>query len=137
MKTLTFQSKIDTWLGATLVFAAGSTLWGSVQTGQWLPIALTVAVFGVFVFPLRYELHEDALVVRAGLIRYRRPYAQITAAVPNHNLLSAPALSIDRLLITSTGSMGVNISPADREGFLAALAARAPHLVLVEGGLVG
>ena len=136
MKTLTFQSKVDTWLGAVLVLGAGSTLWGSVHTGQWLPIALTVAVFGLLVFPMRYELHEDALVVRAGLIRYRRPYAAITGAIPNHNLLSAPALSIDRLLITSKGGLGVNISPADRDAFLAALAARAPHLIAIEGGLV-
>ena len=136
MKTLKFQSKVDTWLAATLVVAAGATSWSAVQSGQWLPVALTVGVFAVFLFPMRYELRADALVIRAGLIRYRRPYAGITAVTPNRNPLSAPALSLDRVLVTSRERFGVNISPADRAKFLAALAERAPHLVHTnDGGL--
>ena len=137
MKVATFHSKIDTWLGAVLVLAAGSTFWAAAQTGAWLPIAAVVGVLGLAVFPLRYELHDDALVVRSGLFRYRRPYTAITSVVPNHNPLSAPALSLDRILVTSSGSRGVNISPAARDRFLSELAKRAPHLARTEqGGLV-
>lgn len=137
MRTETFHSKIDTWLGAALVLAAGSTFWAAATSGLWMPVGAMVAVLALAVFPLRYELHDDALVVRSGLLRYRRSYADITSLAPNHNLLSAPALSIDRVLVTSKGSRGVNISPADRERFLTALTQRAPHLVRTDaGGLV-
>ena len=137
MKGATFHSKIDTWLAAVLVLAAGSTFWSAVQTGHWMPVATVVAVMALVVFPMRYELHDDALVVRAGLVRTRRPYADITSLVPNRNLLSAPAMSLDRLLVTSRHRRGVNISPADRERFLNELSRRAPHLVRTDdGGLV-
>lgn len=134
MKTLRFQSKIDTWLAVVLVAAAGVTFWGSVQSGQWFSTAVMTVVLGLVVFPMHYELQPDALVVRSGFIRYRRAYADITAATPNRSPLSAPALSMDRLLISSKGALGVNISPADRETFLAALAERAPHLVRTQDG---
>lgn len=134
MKTLRFQSKIDTWLAVVLVVAAGTTFWGSLQSGQWFSTAVMTGVFGLFVFPMRYELQADALVVRSGLIRYRRPYADITAAKPNRSPFSAPALSIDRLLISSKGRLGVNISPANREAFITALVQRAPHLVRTKDG---
>ncbi len=134
MRPETFHSKIDTWLGAALVLAAGSTLWTAMTTGQWLPVAAVFAVLATAVFPMRYELHGDAMLVRSGLLRYRLPYAEITSLVPNRNLLSAPALSLDRVLVTSKVHRGINISPADREGFFDALIQRAPHLVRVEGG---
>lgn len=137
MKVATFHSKIDTWLGAVLVLAAGSTVWAALQTGAWIPVATMAAVLALAVFPLRYELHADALVVRSGLFRYRRPYADITSLAPNRNPLSAPALSLDRLLVTSATGRGVNISPAARARFMDELAARAPHLVRTpDGGLV-
>lgn len=134
MRVATFHSKIDTWLGAVLVLAAGSTLWAAVQSGAWIPVAAMVGILAVAVFPLRYELHADALVVRSGLLRYRRAYGDIMSLAPNHNLLSAPALSIDRVLVTSKGMRGLNISPSDRERFLDALVERAPHLVRTPGG---
>lgn len=134
MKTLRFQSKIDAWLAVVLVAAAGVTFWGSVQTGEWFSTAVMTGVFALVVFPMHYELQADALVVRAGLIRYRRPYADITAAKPNRSPFSAPAMSLDRLLISSKKGLGVNISPAKREAFIAALAERAPHLVRTDDG---
>ena len=134
MKTLRFQSKIDTWLAVVLVAAAGATFWGSVQSGQWFSTVVMTAVLGLLVFPMHYELQDDALVVRAGLIRYRRAYADITAAKPNRSPFSAPALSLDRLLISSKRGLGVNISPANREAFITALIERAPHLVRTEDG---
>lgn len=128
MTPLTFRSKIDTWIAGMLVAGAGLTAWTAVQSGAWMPVAITVGIFAGLVFPLRYELHEDALVVRSGFIRYRRPYATLLAATPNRSWISAPALSLDRLLISSSDARSINISPANRERFLAALAERAPQL---------
>ena len=59
MKTLTFRSKVDTWLGAALVAATAATLWGSVHGGTWMPTLTMAAVLGAFVFPLRYEIDYD------------------------------------------------------------------------------
>ncbi|MEM6293591.1 MAG: PH domain-containing protein [Myxococcota bacterium] len=137
MKTLTFRSKVDLWLGAVVAALPGVMVWQAATSDVgWTSVFTVVLVYVVALFPMRYELTDTELVVRAGLLRFRRAYATMTAATPNRSPFSAPALSLDRLLIRSQGTLGVNISPADREAFLAELQQRAPHLVASnDGGL--
>lgn len=130
-----FPSKVDWWLGAILAATPILTLaagWPLIVSGHWvegiLPTALVLAIYGGLVVPMRYELADDALVIRFGLARSRVPYTKIRAVRPTRSPLSSPALSLDRLHIDAGSELGPNISPADRSGFLDALAARAPHL---------
>lgn len=130
-----YPSKIDPWLAVVLAFgplvciAAGITL---VVAGEpwWLAAAPLVLVAGIYVglvFPMRYAVADDAIVVRHGLVRQRIPLKDITEVRPTRNPLSSPALSLDRLLISfGTGwSKQAMISPADRDAFLDELAGRA------------
>jgi hypothetical protein len=55
------------------------------------------------------------------------PIADILAVTPTTNPLSAPALSLNRLRVTSR-SASVMISPADRARFVADLEARRARL---------
>ncbi len=137
MGIVRFRSKVDLWIGALLAVLPGYVLVGASQAepiSGFISVALVGMVYVGLVFPIRYEFHADALVVRSGLLRYRRPYADIVAATPNRSPFSAPALSLDRLLIRSGGSMGLNISPEDRERFLATLVRYAPHLSRTQDG---
>lgn len=134
-----YQSKIDWWLGALLVFmlvtAVGTAIGlqlggdGGAPIVGWLVLLGVVALYVVVVWPVAYELTGDAIVVRFGLIRSRIAYRSIRGVKPTRSILASPALSLDRLAIDTGGSLAPMISPADRDGFLADLAARASHLV--------
>jgi membrane protein YdbS with pleckstrin-like domain len=91
-------------------------------------LVFILVLYGGIVLPIRYTVASDHLVIRFGLIRSRVPYDKIQGVKPTRNPLSSPALSLNRLHLETGSSLGPNISPKDREGFLRALAARAPHL---------
>lgn len=141
-----FESKVDWWIGALLALlplANVGLIAGGLVASQppltW--IGLGCAVFNVLIyagviFPLRYELTDTELVVRQGLLRRRVAYEEILGVQPSRNPISSPALSLDRLLIERDSAIPLLISPADRDGFLGALAERAPHLRREGEGLV-
>ena len=140
-----FPSKVDAWLGAILVALLVSTvavpivLLVSGDPQAWIgliPSALILAIFGGLVFPLYYELEDQALLIRFGLVRSRVPYAEIKRVVPSRSMLSSPALSLDRLHVDAGNPLGPLISPKDKSAFLDALAARAPHLMREGDSLV-
>jgi len=141
-----YRSKIDWWLGILLVFplvvAVGTAI--ALQLGGdagaaivgWVALLGVVALYVVVVWPVAYELTDDAIVVRFGRLRSRIAYRSLRGVKPTRNILASPALSIDRLVIDIGGSVAPMISPADRDGFLVDLVARAPHLVLDDDRLV-
>ncbi len=129
-----YPSKVDGWLAAMLcvppvvtlasfiwAMAAGEGLWATI-----IPVLLVAAVYVGILLPMRYGISDDAIVVRHGLVRQRIPLAAIVEVAPTRSALSSPALSLDRLRIRfGTGFFkNAMISPADKAGFLAELAAR-------------
>jgi hypothetical protein len=131
---VTYRSAIDAWV---LLVLGGGTAVAIVSSGAVLVAgdastrvaALLAAAFGVglpawILLSTSYTLTAEDLVVRSGPFRWRLPIADITAIVPTRNPLSSPALSLNRLRITTRGRADVMISPADRAGFLADLEAR-------------
>lgn len=125
-----FPSKVDWWLGiilALLPFASLGVLVASdpaeVMAGAVSGLVIA-ALYGLLVFPMRYGIARDELIVRFGVVRQRIPLDTIQEVVPTHNPLSSPALSLDRLAVrTGTGLLSATmISPADRDAFLSTLA---------------
>jgi len=140
-----FPSKVDAWLGAILAallvsaVAVPILLLMSGDPQAWIGLVssvLILAIFGGLVFPLYYELEDQALLIRFGLVRSRVPYAEIKRVVPSRSILSSPALSLDRLHVDAGNPLGPLISPKDKSAFLDALAAKAPHLIHENGALV-
>ena len=130
-----FPSKVDTWIGVLLFVAPVLSLVSgitAVLAGGGLfalaPVAFVGLLYVGLVWPIAYEVTDEALVIRFGLMRSRVPYAKIKAVRPTRTILSSPALSLDRLHVDCGNPLGPNISPADRDGFYAALLAKAPHL---------
>ncbi len=136
--TRRYPSKVDWWLGVLLValplmmVLSAVLLTLSAEPGGaligWLSVAGVAALYVGLVWPVAYELHDDALVIRFGLVRSRIGYDRIRGVRPSRSVLASPALSLDRLAIDVGGPISTTISPADREGFLEDLAARLPHL---------
>jgi hypothetical protein len=132
-----FPSRVDPWIGVLLVLgpvvAMGGTLAAAVTDDAplWFaagPLALFGVLYTLLVWPVDYTLGPETLIVRFGLIRLRLPYAEIRSVEPTADIRSSPALSLERLRVEAGPRRSVNISPADRAAFMAALAARCPHL---------
>lgn len=132
-----YPSKVDLWLALVLAFAPLVCLAGSAavlvagQGDGWMialaPTAFIALIYLGLVFPMRYGIDDDALVVRHGLVRQRIPLRDIVEVQPTHSPLSAPALSLDRLQIRFGRGVvkSAMISPTGTSEFLSELAARA------------
>ena len=61
------------------------------------------------------------------------PTPAISKVTPTRNLLSSPALSMDKLLIVHNDGKEAMISPHDKEAFLKLLDEKSSHLEFNEG----
>jgi Bacterial PH domain len=128
-----FVSKRDAWIVAVLWtaslvdFGVAAKLWrgDGVAPAFVAPLLLAAGLFQLHVlYATDYTVEGDTLLVRASLFRWRISLAAIESIEPTRNPLSSPACSLDRLLIRQGGGRRVMVSPADKEGFLRAIAQR-------------
>ncbi len=85
---------------------------------------LLVALIFLLVSVLRstyYEVVGRNLLVRSGPFKKTIPVADIREITPSRNILSSPALSLDRLKIRYGKRAFILVSPEDKEGFLRAI----------------
>lgn len=131
-----FRSKVDVWLalvaGAALLFCMYSAVGDMRSRSAWLlPAALLLVAVGLpaWIFLSTYYLvAQQKILVKSGPFRWVIPIESIVGMTPSNSLLSSPALSLDRLRIDYdlNGRKYLLVSPADKEGFRAAVeAARA------------
>lgn len=132
-----FPSKVDLWLGAIVagVPVIGLLVLGvSIASGERSAIVVAivtlvfiVGLYAVVMFPTRYGITREELIIQFGLLRHRIRLETIKEVRPTRNPISAPALSLDRLSIRTTGRSFYEalISPADQETFCALLSTRA------------
>ena len=134
-----FSSKVDLFLKVILVFLPLSSVWTLVAlyiNGDpeawvgWIGFGFIAVIYGGLLIPLYYELEPEGVLIRFGMVRSRIPYTEIERIVPSRNLISSPALSLDRIHICGKNSFGAIISPLDKQGFLKGVAERAFHLKL-------
>lgn len=129
-----YPSKVDWWLAVILGIAPLTCIVATLSVAAargaiWVPLAATAFLAAIYlglVFPMRYSITDDAVVVRHGIVRQRIPLADITDVYPTRNPLSSPALSLDRLHIRFGEGFfkAVMISPRDEGEFLTELALR-------------
>ncbi len=140
------KSKVDKWIAAVLLgvpvlmllftiieFIGARFTSGLILLGTF---AFIFVIYLLVVYPVHYETKAEILVIRFGIIRYKIPYADIVSVRPTRNILSSPALSLDRLKIEHGKSMPTLISPIDKRLFLEDLASHAPQLKLIRASLV-
>lgn len=130
-----YPSKVDWWmypLLSTPFVITGAVLVTALFTGEGLlaaliPAVVVVAVFGGLVVPMRYGITDDEIVIKHGLMTQRAKLSEIVEVYPTRNPISSPALSLDRLFV-STGKgffKSIMISPESREEFMAELEKKA------------
>ena len=134
-----FTSKIDLWL-AFLILGSGLLLilvpvwewmYNDSSTRRILFISLLTIPGAILLllifFNIKYSLSEDELFVKNGFSTQSIPLKDITHIIPTNSMLSAPALSLDRIEIKYKGG-NIVISPKDKEGFYHAVQRRVPAL---------
>ncbi len=123
-----YRSKIDVWLIVVLAVSIVVSLITALtillvrSPAAWAVAAFT-AIIGAglplwLLLSTHYTLGHGQLVVRSGPLKWRIPVAEITSITPTSNLLSSPALSLDRLRIDYGRGKSVMISPRDKEQFV-------------------
>lgn len=145
----TYHSKRDTWiviiLWAVIVFCAASAIYITfLDLSIILLLSQEVLFLGAVALCLSilrstyYILLAEELFVRTGPFKWTIPLSEIESVIPERNLWSSAALSIDRLHIRYQSSKaGAYISPAEEEAFLLDLANRCPHLQFENNRVIG
>ena len=130
-----FKSKIDAWLvipllapAAIIFMASGGASNGTVHlTAAGLALLAVPLVVGA-ALPLwlylstSYTVGPENLTVRCGPVTRAVPLRSITRVAAVRSIESAPALSLDRLVIEYGARQHVVISPKNKPRFLEALA---------------
>jgi hypothetical protein len=123
-----YRSKADMWIVALLGLAAAATLYGCavvLRSGEAAAIGImlsvaasTLGLMAWVFFGTHYTLSRETLEIRSGPFRWQVPLSRIKDVKPLSSLLSAPALSTDRLEIVYGSHESVQISPRDLDRFL-------------------
>jgi hypothetical protein len=127
-----FRSKIDGWFIPMMVVTFAGLIVGlggvMLSPMPWflrvIVSVIIVAVTYLLVSVFRstyYEIIDRNLLVRSGPFKWTIPVADIREVTPSRNILSSPALSLDRLKIRYGKRAFILVSPEDREGFLRAI----------------
>ncbi len=129
--TVRFNSKVDLWLAVVMAVTVAIVVLSLAAVISSLgPAGLAVAaatlllatVPVVWMFAATYyEIRDATLLIVCGPMRWKIPLRDIESVTDSHNMLSSPALSLDRLKITYAGGRYVLISPKDKQGFREAL----------------
>jgi hypothetical protein len=132
MSEETFPTKVDAWLVLAAVGGIAAALAGAIAALETAPaeslFGLTVTAFTVLLvslvgIPCEYTLADDHLLIRSGVVRWRIPYAEITAVAPSRSLWAAPAMSLRRVKVSYRGRFQL-VSPRERERFMDELRVR-------------
>jgi hypothetical protein len=130
-----FKSKVDRWVVAVFGSAMLVVLLtvGSIVATQprvsglnWvlliLPLALGIGLPVWLFATTSYTIDAESLMVRAGPMTWVVPLKSITRIEATNSILSAPALSMDRLAVSYGLGEEVVISPKEKVAFVEALA---------------
>jgi hypothetical protein len=144
-QALRFSSKIDRlllWAGLLPLGAGtlGCAILGAKfhQPIGWVVSFVLLMAVGLVVWIYQatyYEIDGNQLFIRSGPFTWRIPTDEIHSVLPSGNMLSSPALSLDRLEILYGRRRSVLVSPAQRSAFLEALAKASPGLAKHATGL--
>ena len=145
-----YKSKKDVWLIAIIAVVFLISLIsliltlitpGALQQGGWVSVVLIVVVWAFvasIIWPLYYEITPSELVVRSGFLHWEIPLNSIEHVHPSRNILTSPALSLDRLRIDylqNGKTRFMLISPKDKTGFLQNLAQNSSELEVRGDGI--
>ena len=139
-----FATKFDWWIVLALIVGAAVSL--GTSTHGWLtthrpPLAMVLFLWAVWILlllatlPQYYEVRADGLYIRQGIQASLIPYCDLAEVQPSTDSRGAGVFSLDRIRVVTSRPRTYVIAPADQNGFLDAVASRAPQLERKGAGL--
>ncbi|MCM1349099.1 MAG: PH domain-containing protein [Firmicutes bacterium] len=144
MDTTFFNSRIDWWIPVIVIVTASFAFIGPMIDGEifWVGLLLGVllAIMEIVMFAsVKYQICGDKFGVRNCFYRWEWfPIDKISEVKKTSGILSATALSTRRVSIKFSdcsilkSSMPLEISPKDREGFIAQLKEINPNIKVMQ-----
>lgn len=133
-----FFSRVDLWFYLVpLIFVY--PLYQSISTGEWTATLIIVLNLCLVLSMLycKYSIDGQSLRVQCGPFPYPKMQIQdIVSIRKTRSLLSSPALSLDRIAVTSRKGRILIISPKDRVAFIQAVLAINPDVKVDEDCLL-
>ena len=131
----TYKSKIDIWLVVLFyVMMLLPTLVTLIDMFSWIMVALDVLLLGfvsITLFNTRYIIDGELLYIKCGFLPKEKCFiSQIVKIKNTHNIISAPAISLDRIEIRLNNRQQLIISPLDKEEFINHLRAINPNIIV-------
>ncbi len=142
MKPVYFNSKIDWWIPAVVVITVAVAFIGPIIDGELFIVGIIIAVLLgtleiVMFASVKYKIYDGKLGIRNFFYKWEWfPIDKISEIKKTSGILSAPALSTKRISIKFSdkkilkSSMPLEISPKDRDGFIARLKEVNPLIVI-------
>jgi len=127
-----FKSKVDRQFVVPIAVIIGGTFIWLLYLHAWAGV-IVVLVVGLFILHMftttYYTISGETLRIRSGfLINTEVDIESISKITATRNMLSSPALSLDRLEIFYNKYDSVMISPEDKEEFIAQLKGINPRI---------
>ena len=132
-----YRSRIDAWVWIVLVLTVGLTVAICIGAVWWMwliPVAGIITPFVGGMAGCRYVIEGDTLVVYQFFRPHRLPVMKIRSVRRTTGYLATAGMSCRRVTIRFTdrsvlrSSMPLEISPADRDGFIRHLCEINPHI---------
>lgn len=137
-----YKSKIDLWIWAVLMFVLVVIFVIAISCAWWFTLIYGVGILGsilVGVFGCWYAIDGDNILVYQFFMPRKYPVDKIREVRYCKGILSMSALSAIRLAIKFTDRgvlksyIPLEISPLDRDGFVAQLLAIKPDIKIIKG----
>lgn len=116
-----YKSKIDYWLAIPLVYPIFLSV-SSMIEGKWIGyLGFFIIIFLVWIISksTRYVIDNNQLIVKCMfIVNERIDIAKIRKIEKTNNILSSPALSLDRIAVRYNKFDEVYISPKEKQLFV-------------------
>ncbi len=134
-----YRSRIDWWVWLTLAIWFGTVIYTFIDSPGWLTLIFCVAptlLLIFFIFGCWYEIDGDTLIIYQFFRPHRFPIAKIKEVKKTTGYLATAGMSsrrvsikfVDRSVMKS--AMPLEISPKDRDGFIAHLVSINPYIII-------
>jgi hypothetical protein len=132
-----YNSKIGITLIIILILVLGGISAIIINKHVWFGLAIIPVLAGLIIHLLAntyYVISNNDLIIKCGfLVKTSVKINSIKKIAKTINPLSAPAASMDRLLIYFGNSDAIMISPKDKQDFIAHLTSINPNIEVTKG----
>ena len=135
-----YRSRIDRWVWAVLALPVVALVAIGIESAWWVPVVIGAAmavVYGWLMAGCWYEIDGDTLVVYQFFRPHRMPVMKIRSVARTRGYIATAGMSSRRVTIrfadrsVMRSAMPLEISPADRDGFIARLCEINPQIEIL------